>query len=121
MNNVFLITISGIFVVFIVLFILMIVYYLFGFFVNRNKKNIPIPKKTKTIPEIMSKSEKTEHYSNEESDEEIAAITAAVYSFIDGSKFKIKSISKSNNKFPVKNSQSRWGCVSPVLIWRTRK
>jgi sodium pump decarboxylase gamma subunit len=122
MNNVGLITISGIFTVFTVLIILMIVYYLFGYFVTKgnkkNVKNIPSPKKLDKKPEQIVKSETKVP---EDSDEEIAAITAAVYSFIDSSKYRIKNISKSNTNKRNKSSNSRWGSVSPVNIWRTNR
>ncbi|SDC57647.1 OadG family protein [Geotoga petraea] len=122
MNNVGLITISGIFTVFTVLIILMIVYYLFGYFANRNSKNkdhiknIPTPKETNKNPEPISKLENLE---SKNSDEEIAAISGAIYSIIDSSKYKIKSINKSKNVRKVNNS--RWGSVPPVNTWRTNR
>lgn len=122
MNNVGLITISGIFTVFTVLIILMIVYYLFGYFATKDgkkrEKNIPSPKKMDKKPEQIIKSETT---GSEDSEEEIAAITAAVYSFIDDSKYRIKNISKSKTNKRNKSSNSRWGSVSPVNTWRTNR
>lgn len=122
MNNVGLITISGIFTVFTVLIILMIVYYLFGYFATKGskkkEKNIPSPKKMDKKPEQLIKSETKV---SEDSDEEIAAITAAVYSFIDSSKYRIKNITKSTTKKRNRISNSRWGSVSPVNTWRTNR
>jgi len=120
MNNVGLITISGITTVFIVLLLLMVIYYLFGYFSNNNQKqnkkvNLPSPKKMESKPVQIQREEK-----KEDNDEEIAAITAAVYSFIDSSKYRIKNIKKStvNNK---KQRISRWGSVPPANTWRTNR
>jgi sodium pump decarboxylase gamma subunit len=122
MNNVGLITISGIFTVFTVLIILMIVYYLFGYFSTKGdkktEKNITSPKKMVKKPEQRIK---TKTKFSHESEEEIAAITAAVYSFIDSSKYRIKSISKSNTKKLNRTNNSRWGSVPPVNTWRTNR
>ncbi|MGM0639797.1 MAG: OadG family protein [Thermotogota bacterium] len=120
MNNVGLITVTGIFTVFTVLLLLMIIYYLFGFFADKSnskaskKKNYPSPQKIKKVPEFPKEK------NNYENDEEIAAITAAVYNFIDSSKYRIKNIKKSNNS-KKKQTVSRWGSVSPVNTWRTNR
>src|SRR6056297_930950 len=117
MNNVGLITVTSIFTV---LILLMVIYYLFGFFANKsnkknsNKKYFPSPKKIKEVPEIKKEDNKSEN------DEEIAAITAALYTFIDGSKYRIKNIKKSPNTKKMQ-TVSRWGSVSPVNTWRTNR
>jgi len=88
----FIITFIGLVTVFLIFFILYFVFLLFGFF--SKKASMKLPKKIHS-QEVTN--EKNILLESEESEEEIAAVMAAIYALM-GSNIRIISVSKKNRK-----------------------
>ena len=125
MQEIIFISIAVILIVFLVLALLIFIlkaFKMFSYLDKKKKKNIITTTPVKIEEKIISNnpvSEKTEiENSNDNSQEIVAAISAALSLCLENN-FVIKSVKKS---IPVEQPQSfsRWGSISPVVIWRKK-
>ncbi len=98
-SNTMLVTITGITIVFMVLFLLIMIIYGFGKVFTEKSNNKSDNKKTKDQKTVPAKTVLTSNVKTEDESELIAVITAAAMSMLNGDskKYRVASIRRSDN------------------------
>ncbi|KLO22749.1 hypothetical protein X275_05535 [Marinitoga sp. 1197] len=117
MNNVLSITLVGIVIVFLVLFILSMFFIFFKFLSPSNERKV---KKEINMPHTNPKPVEDKNIININDDEEIvAAIMGAISMIMENKKFKIKSIQETT--LSQRKNKSMWGVLPSAITWRAKR
>lgn len=123
MKNVWILSLMGISIVFLLLIILMTIIWLFRFFFkSRNSNNLSgrsgleKPQKEYIKPPQVKRIENNE----KRDEEELFAIVSAISCYLTNKEFKIKSIKEvSNKEFELKKKpKTKWMKHEPSISWK---
>ena len=127
MKNVWIISLMGISIVFVLLIILMVIIWLFRFFFKSNsnsnnssgKSSLEKPQKEYIKPPQVKRIENHEKI-DESDEEELFAIVSAISSYLTDKEFKIESIKEVSNKElkSEREIKTRWMKHQPSISWR---
>ncbi|RLL82680.1 hypothetical protein CN13_03045 [Petrotoga sp. HKA.pet.4.5] len=127
MKNVWIISLMGISIVFVLLIILMVIIWLFRFFFKSNsnsnnssgKSSLEKPQKEYIKPPQVKRIENHEKIDQSE-EEELFAIVSVIISYLTDKEFKIESIKEVSNKElkSERGIKTRWMKHQPSISWR---